>query len=97
MMLRLTPQQDRAQALQAHVEQYGNPTFCRSFDLLTLSTVMQGHRLCNVNNRFDRGSERSPFPPCSCGHFSPFMYGASGIRFQTHHYHSKHGLGMELR
>ena len=60
-MLRLTPQQDRAPALQAHVEQYGNPTFCRSFDLLTLSTVMQGHRLCNVNNRFDRGSERMRF------------------------------------
>ena len=60
-MLRLSPPQDRAQVLQAHVEQHRNPTFCRSFDLLTMSTVMQAHRLCNVNNRFDRGSERMRF------------------------------------
>ena len=57
-LLRITPRDARRALLHDYSSRYDNMMFCRTFQLQKLLEVMLGHRLCNVNNKHDRGSHR---------------------------------------
>eukprot|EP00435_Cladocopium_sp_Y103_P057817 s247_g20.t1 len=57
-LLRATPLPGRTEAFDNHLRTHGNVQFARSFCLQQVLDAMRCTRLCNIDNRFDRGSHR---------------------------------------